>query len=87
MKKSPEGKLAGKVAHYFDKINVAVIELSSPLVVGDKIRIVGGEETDFEQPIESMQVEHEQIDKAKKGEIIGLRVKEKVRAGYKVYKV
>ncbi len=82
-----EGKLIGKVTHYFSKIGVAVIELSDVLSVGDTIRIVGGEETDFEQTIDSMEIEHEKIEKAKKGDAIGIKVKEKVREGYKVYKV
>jgi len=84
---SQEGKLIGKVAHYFSKIEVAVIELSAGLSVGDTIRIVGGEDTDFTQTVNSMEVEHEKIEKAKKGDGVGLKVKEKVREGYKVYKI
>jgi len=82
-----EGKLIGKVTHYFSNIEVAVIELLSSLSAGDNIRIVGGETTDFEQTVDSMEVEHKKVKKAKKGEAIGLKVKEKVREGYKVYKV
>ena len=82
-----EGKLIGRVVHYFDKIGVAVISLDAPLKVGDTIRIVGGESTDFTQEVGSMEIEHEKIKKAKKGEEVGLKVKEKVREGYKVYKV
>lgn len=82
-----EGKLIGKVVHYFSKIKVAVVELSDSLSVEDTIRIVGGEDTDFTQTVESMESEHEKIEKAKKGDSVGLKVKEKVREGYKVYKV
>lgn len=82
-----EGKLIGKVTHYFSKIGVAVIELSGPLSKGDIVRIVGGEATDFEQTIDSMEMEHEKIEKAKKGDAIGTKVKEKVREGYKVFKI
>lgn len=82
-----EGKLIGKVTHYFSKIGVAVIELSASLSIEDTIRIVGGESTDFEQTIDSMEMEHEKIEKAKKGDSVGIKVKEKVREGYKVYKV
>lgn len=82
-----EGKLIGKVVHYFDKIAVAVISLDSSLAVGDTIRIAGGENTDFTQTVESMQVEHEEIKKAKKGDEVGLKVEGKVREGYKVYKI
>ena len=82
-----EGKFIGKVTHYFGKIGVAVIELTDTLQVGDKIRIIGGAETDFTQIVESMEVEHQKVQTAKAGESIGLKVKEKVREGYKVYKV
>ena len=81
-----EGKLIGKVTHYFGNIEVAVIELSDILKAGDSIRIVGGE-TDFTQTVGSMEVEHQKVEEAKKGESVGLKVSEKVREGYKVYKV
>lgn len=81
-----EGKLIGKVAHYFGNISVAVIELSDSLEAGDEIRIVGGE-TDFNQKIDSMEVDHKKVKKAKKKESVGLKVDQKVREGYKVYKV
>ncbi|MCK4781809.1 hypothetical protein KAS79_02700 [Candidatus Parcubacteria bacterium] len=82
-----QGKLIGKITHYFGHIEVAVIELTAGLKVGDTIRIVGGEDTDFEQKVKSMETEHKKIDKAKKGDSVGLKVKEKVREGYKVYKI
>ncbi len=82
-----EGKLIGKINHYFDKLGVAVIDLTAPLKKGDTIRIQGGESTDFTQTVESMEVEHEKIEKAKKGDSVGLKIKEKVREGYKVYKL
>ena len=82
-----EGKLIGKVTHYFGNINVAVIELSGVLSEGDTIRIVGGEGTDFTQTVGSMEMEHEKLKTAKKGQSVGLKVGEKVRDGYKVYKV
>lgn len=81
-----EGKLIGKVTHYFGNIGVAVIELSDTLKTGDTIRIVGGE-TDFSQSVESMEVEHKKVETAKKGEGVGLKIEQKVREGYKVYKV
>ncbi len=88
MSKNKEGKPIGQVVHYFDKIGVAVIELTdSKIGIGDKIRIVGGENTDFEQEVESMEVDHEKIKKAKKGNEVGMKVKEKVREGYKVFKL
>ena len=81
-----EGKLIGKITHYFSKIGVAVIELSDTLKVGDTIRIVGGA-TDFTQTVDSMEVEHQKVQEAKKGDSVGLKVEQKVREGYKVYKL
>ena len=79
--------LVGEVVHYFDHIKVAVIKLKTPLAVGANIRIVGGQDTDFKQKVQSMEVEHKKISKAKKGQEVGMKVKEKVRDGYKVFKV
>ena len=81
----PKGKQIGVVTNYFDHVKVAAINLSAPLKVGDKIEIKGGE-VDVEQEIGSMQIQHEKVEKAKKGDEIGIKVKEKVRKGYKVYK-
>ena len=81
-----EGKLIGKITHYFSKIGVAVIELQDTLKVGETIRIVGGE-TDFNQTVDSMEVEHQKVETAKAGESIGLKVIQKVREDYKVYKL
>ncbi|MCX6721995.1 MAG: hypothetical protein NTY04_02300 [Candidatus Staskawiczbacteria bacterium] len=77
----------GRITHYFSNIEVAVIDLSAPLKVGDTIRVIGGQETDFEQQVESMQIEHEEVKSAKKGDGVGTKIKEKVHEGYKVYKI
>jgi len=79
-----EGKEVGKITHYFDKIGVAVVELTGNLKVGDRIRIKGNT-TDFEQKVESMQIEHENVEKAGKGDAIGLKVEDRVRINDKVY--
>ncbi|MEM3405464.1 MAG: translation elongation factor-like protein [Candidatus Pacearchaeota archaeon] len=77
-------KEIGKVTHFFDKISVAVVELTDSLEVGDKIKIKGTT-TDFEQEVKEMQIEHQKIEKAKAGDLIGLKVEEKVRVNDKVY--
>jgi putative protease len=87
MPKKEEGKLIGAITHYFSDIEVCVIKLAGVLKEGDTIRVVGGENTDFTQTVDSMQIEHEKVKAAKKGNSVGLKVKEKVREGYKVYKV
>lgn len=77
----------GKVTHYYDKIGVAIIELSSDLGVGDKVKFVRGGEDLFEQDIDSMQVEHEKIEKAKKGDIIGLKVEKELKEDAEVFRL
>ncbi len=81
-----EGKLIGKISHYFSNISVAVIELSNTLKTGETIRVVGGE-IDFTQEVDSMEVDHKKVEKAKKGDSVGLKINQKVREGYKVYKM
>lgn len=83
---SEEGKLIGEITHYFGKIEVAVVKLDDTLRVGDTIKVVGGG-TEFTQTVDSMEIEHEQVQEAKAGESIGLRVVQKVKEGYKVYKL
>ncbi|AJF60300.1 MAG: hypothetical protein J4224_01210 [Candidatus Diapherotrites archaeon] len=76
----------GKITHYYDKAGVAVLELSAALKEGDEIRIEKGEEG-FEQTISSMQIEHEKIKTAKKGQAIGLKVKQPVKENSEVFKL
>ena len=81
-----EGKTEiGKVTNFYSKISVAVVQLSSPVNVGDKI-LIKGDTTNFEQMIESMQIEHQNIPRAEAGQSIGLKVKDRVRPGDIVYK-
>ncbi len=80
-------KKIGKITHYFDKIKVVAIKLSDNLSVGDTIRIVGGENTDFKQKIASMEFKGEKLKKAKKGKEVGIKIKDRAREGYKVFKI
>lgn len=80
-----EEVLIGKVEKYFSKIGVAAIRiLEGELNIGDTVRIKGPT-TDFEQKVESMQIEHMPVESAKSGDAVGVKVKEKVREGDKVY--
>ena len=81
-----EKKLVGKIAHYFTKIGVAVVELEDTLRVGDEISIEGAT-TNFTQKVESMQIEHENVEEAKKGDSVGLKVIDRVREGDQVFKI
>jgi len=76
----------GNIVHYYDKIGVAVVKVLSPLKVGDRIKI-SGHDQEFEQEIASMQVEHQNIDQAKKGDDVGMKVDQPVKDGDEVYKV
>lgn len=77
----------GTVSHYYDKIGVAVVDLSGDLSVGDKIRFVRGGEDLFEQTVDSMQIEHERVETAKGGQTIGLKTEQSLKDGAEVYKV
>jgi len=76
----------GAISHYYTKIGVAVIDLTAKIAVGDAIRIKGMT-TDFRQKVESMQIEHANVQNAGAGQSIGLKVTDKVREGDLVYKV
>lgn len=77
----------GSVTHYYNKIKVAIIDLSSNLKVGDKIKFVRGGEDLFTQNVDSIQLEHKYIDSASSGDVIGLRVENEVKEGAEVYKI
>jgi len=76
----------GAIRHYYSKIAVAVVDLTAKIAVGDTVR-VKGMTTDFRQKVESMQIEHANVENASAGQSIGLKVTDKVREGDLVYKV
>ena len=77
----------GKVSHYYDKIGVAIIDLDAGLAVGDKIKFVRGGEDLFEQNVDSIQIEHNKVESAKKGDVVGIKSTEAVKDGAEVYKL
>lgn len=77
----------GKVTHYYDKIGVAIVELDADLGTGDKIKFVRGGDDLFEQGVTEMQMEHEKIESAKKGDVIGLKADQTVKEGAEVFKI
>jgi putative protease len=80
------GKRIGEVSHYFDRISVAVINLTSNLAKGDKIHFLG-HGSDFLQDVTSMQIEHETIDSAKKGDEVAIKVAKPVKKSTSVFLV
>jgi putative protease len=83
-KKAPKEKKVGEIAHYFGKIMVAAIKVKAEIKVGDTLHIKG-HTTDFEQVVDSMQMEHQSVPNAKKGDDIGIKVKDHVREGDEVF--
>jgi putative protease len=79
-------KKIGEITHYFSKIGVAIVRLGASVSIGDKI-IIQGATTHIEQDVTSMQIEHKNVNKAKKGQSIGLKVDGKVRKKDNVYKI
>ena len=82
--KMPKEKKLAEVLHYYGKICVAALKVKAPMKAGDIIHIKG-HTTDFEQPVESMQIEHVQMQAVKKGDDVGLLVKDHVREGDGVF--
>jgi len=81
-----EEKLIGKVTHYYNHINVGIIKLSDTLQIGDTIHIKG-RITDFNQVISSIEIEHKKVEKASAGELVGIKLDQKVHENDNVYKV
>jgi translation elongation factor EF-1alpha len=79
-------KAVGKVSDFFAHVVVAGIDMTGTLKVGDKIHIKG-HTTDIEMDLTSMQIDNTNVNKAKKGDSVGIKVPERVRPGDIVYKV
>jgi len=76
----------GKVIHYYDKAMVAVVRLSGDLALGDTIRVEKGD-AGFEMKIASMQIDHEPVQSAKKGDEVAIKVDSPVKEGAVVSKI
>jgi translation elongation factor EF-1alpha len=79
-------KHIGRVTHYFERISVAVLDLSGGLKVGDLVHIQG-HTTDFTQPVKSMEIEHQKVQSVGPGADVALKVIQHVREGDLVYVV
>jgi putative protease len=79
-------KEIGKVSTYFNHVNVAAIKLSGALKIGDRVHIKG-HTTDFEQLVDSMQINRKEVKEAKKGAEIGIKVNDRVRPNDTVFLV
>jgi len=81
-----EGRLVGRISHFFSHLMVGVIELEDTLRAGDTIHIRGAHD-DFTQTVESMQIEHQEVQEAGPGDSVGVKVIARVHEGDKVYVV
>jgi len=79
-------KKVGTVVHYYGDIGVAGVVLTGVLKVGDTIHVVG-HTTDFTGTVESMQIDHDTVEKAKKGDDVGIKVSDRVREHDEVFRV
>lgn len=76
----------GEVEDYFSRIGVIALTLADSLSIGDTIH-VKGHTTDLTQRVDSMQIEHQPVQNAKKGDSVGIKVNDKCRKGDVVYRV
>jgi len=81
-----EDEHIGEVTHYYKKVEVGIVQLRADLELGEHIRFKGAH-TDFTQRVDSMQVEHENIEHAAAGSEVALKVSARVRGGDSVYRV
>lgn len=75
----------GRVTHYYSHLNVAAVELSDTISVGDKVHFCG-HTTDFVETIESMEVEHKHVQRAGPGDDVAIQVLQHVREHDKLFK-
>lgn len=80
-------KEIGKVTHYFDHVQAAVVALTANLKIGDTVKFVRHDEEVFHQKVESIQIEHKPVNEAKAGEEAAIKVEHKVKQGTVVYKI
>lgn len=77
-------KPVGEVTHYYSGLKVAIVRFNQDMQVGKSLTFQGAT-TDFSQDLNSMEVDHKSVSVAPKGKEVGLKVKDKVREGDKVY--
>lgn len=79
-----QDKPVGEITHYYGDIKVAIVKFDQDVKAGSKLTFVGAT-TDFSETADSMQYDHKPIQVAPRGKEVGIKVKEKVREGDKVY--
>jgi len=82
----PQMTQIGRVSGFFAHPSVALVDLTAPLKTGETIYIKG-HTTDFQQAVESMQVDRQPVLEAQAGQSVGLKVKDRCRKHDIVYKL
>ncbi len=80
------GIRVGEVTHFYDHLCVAVLKLTEPICVGDILHLLG-HHTDFQQSVESLQIEHQTVTEAGPGAEVALKVTQKVHPGDAIFKL
>ncbi len=76
----------GTITHYFAKPEVGVVKLEADVKIGDMLHF-RGHTTDFQQKLESMEVDHAPVESAEPGAEVAFKVSQRVRQGDEVYRV
>jgi putative protease len=76
----------GRVTHYYSHLNVAVLELTDHLKVGETVHFLG-HTTDFIQRVNSMEIDHHHVVAVSPGDNVALKVIEPVREHDAIYRV
>ncbi len=79
-------KPIGKIIHYYDKLGVAIVRLSGALKVGDKIKVEGNK-NEFEQTVDSIQMDHKEITTGEVGQEVGIKLNQKANEGALIIKL
>ncbi|OGG79453.1 hypothetical protein A3A39_04795 [Candidatus Kaiserbacteria bacterium RIFCSPLOWO2_01_FULL_54_13] len=77
-------KQIGSVTHWYDKLGVAVVKLTGKLAKGARIKIKKGEE-EFEDTVSSLQIDHKDVDAAKKGDDAAMKLSQRAKEGAGVF--
>jgi hypothetical protein len=79
-------KQIGKVTHWYDKAQVAVLRLTDSLATGDSVKIVKGE-TEFTEVIGSMEIDKKAVSSVKAGEEVAVKLSQPTKEGALIFKI
>ncbi len=77
----------GIVLNYYDKTNISLVELDGTLSLGDRVKFSRDGEILFEQTVSLIQIGHEKVDSADRGDVIGLKTDEEAQKDDEIFKI